>query len=174
MMSRQVSMFLAGLLLSGCDVSKSQPRLEGASAEKSCVMEFLASDSAWHARYYQLGNMRREISEKEPFTPLQRMWVRDGVLYAQTWGSEALPVEISRYSGRTRITPKYLVWLGIEDEIGRDAKQVAKYSATSTIHHLEIIGSCKAPSELHVRIINHGAVSKGFGEIETVIFEEKV
>lgn len=124
------------------------------SPMERCRADFLRANGVWAATSFSRG-MRPEIlksTQGNEFTPIQKVVIDHGVIYAQTWGSDALPVSVTVIADKMFMKPRYLDWLGTDDDIGRAAKSVAPYAKPTTVHVLSLEGDCLSPSKIEVII----------------------
>lgn len=136
---------MALLFIAGCHA-------EPAAKAAQCRAKFLSSDGAWEAREFDGEVLRPTSSELGTFTPIERIFVQAGKLYIQTWATEPVGADITATTAGINIRPLYMVWLGTDDDIGREAKKLVPYGSKSAQHILSIEGGCKEPSNLEVDI----------------------
>jgi hypothetical protein len=86
------------------------------------------------------------------FTPIEKIYVQAGKMYVRTWATEPVGAGITATPAGLDIRPLYMVWLGTNDDIGREAKKLIPYGSKSARHILSTKGSCKEPSSLEVDI----------------------
>src|SRR4249919_1985788 len=101
-----------------------------------CRANFLGSDGAWEARQFDGEVLRSSSSKLGSFTPIEKVYVQAGKLYVQTWATEPVGAGITATSAGISIRPLYMVWLGTDDDIGREARKLIPYSSKSARHIL--------------------------------------
>lgn len=127
-------------------------RAEPPAKVTQCQAKFLSRDGAWEARSFDGETLRASSSGKATFTPIEKIYVQAGRLYVQTWATEPMAATIAATPTGIVIGPRYMAWLGTDDQIGGEAKRVVPYAKRSARHILSIEGSCKEPPSLEVDI----------------------
>lgn len=140
-----------------------------AQTDPSCLTRWQARNSEWRAISFvdSSGRVTPLDQEGKAFSPIQRLLIVDGIVYAQTWGGEPLPAQTKVAGKEIVISPRYLAWLGRDDDaIGIAAHRVLPYARPSVVHIMEFQGQCSSPTEIVLKIEERGTGAKGIGVVK--------
>ena len=119
-----------------------------------CLSEFLSRDGDWQAR-----SLDGQAIDRDAFTPVASLYVRNGHVHAAVWRSEPTSARIKSVGSELLLKLFYPAVLpGIEED---SAKRLRPYAQAE--HRLVIPGRCEAPEVVTIEIsVNGSTRSVGF------------
>jgi hypothetical protein len=122
-----------------------------AADPEECRRAFLSADGDWRASAFNGAPLQWPTDQRpSTFTPIERIHVRNGRLYAKTWATEPVAAQLNVAGDQLRITPQYADYLGIDDAIGLQARMVQPYAARDVVHAFVPEGRCQSPETITI------------------------
>jgi hypothetical protein len=141
---------------------------------EECRRAFLSADGDWRAGAFNGAPLQWPTDQRpSTFTPVERIHVRNGRLYAKTWASEPVAAQLRVEGGQLRIEPQYADYLGIDDAIGLQARKVQPYAARGVIHAFVPERRCRSPETITIVVspIEGGRRTVSLVKVSTVPIE---
>lgn len=138
-----------------------------AQADARCIDNFLGEQSAWESLHYEgpVPLLTSQYSNRGHFSPIENLMVVDGQLLIGTWGSEPMQSRVEPQGDQMRIHPTFLTRVGADSELSHVASEAADFARSDRKYFLQLVGGCRRPTQLVVRIVDGDGVQIGSVEL---------